>query len=284
MKTLFTGIFAALTLLSGISIAQDATPATSSPATPQAQQNPATTRPAPTSSPQAGSNPTNATPATTSLKIAPGSIIPVQLTKNIDAKKIKTGDAVEAKVTQDMKAGNGEVIVPKDTKVVGRVTEAQARNKEQKESQIAIAFDRAVMKNGGDVNLPMSIQAIISPSYLSANNSPGGENTGQSQSASAGTASGTPPSNGNARGGGMAASQSSTPTPNAESATGPTADKTGNGAHQPITGNTQGVLGIPDLTLSSANTAQGSVLTSEKNNVKLESGTLMLLKVTGASQ
>jgi hypothetical protein len=289
MKTLFTGIFAALTLLSGISIAQDATPATSSPATPQAQQNPVPTQSAPTNSPQAGSNPTgststNATAATTSLKIAPGSIIPVQLTKNIDAKKIKTGDQVEAKVTQDMKAGNGEVIVPKDTKVVGRVTEAQARSKEQKESQIGIAFDHAVMKTGGDVNLPMSIQAIISQSYLSASNSPGGENTGQSQSASAGTASGMPPSNGNARGGGMAASQSPTSTPNAESATGPTADKTGNGAHQPITGNTQGVLGIPDLTLSSANTAQGSVLTSEKNNVKLESGTLMLLKVTGASQ
>ena len=278
MKTLLTGIFAALTLLSGISIAQDATPATPSPATPQAHQNSAPPQSAPTSSPQAVS-----TPASANSKIAPGSILPVQLTKSIDVKKIKTGDQIEAKVTQDMKAGNGEVIVPKDTKVVGRVTEAQARNKEQKESQIAIAFDRAVMKNGGDVNLPMSIQAIISQSYLSASNSPGGENTGQS-SASSGTASGMPPSNGNARAGGMAASQSSTPTPNAESATGPTEDKKGNGAHQPITGNTQGVLGIPDLTLSSANTAQGSVLTSEKNNVKLESGTLMLLKVTGASQ
>jgi hypothetical protein len=279
MKTLLTGSFAALTLLSGISIAQDATPATTSPATPQAQQNPASTQSAPTSSPQ-----TVSTPASANSKIAPGSILPVQLTKSIDVKKIKTGDQIEAKVTQDMKAGNGEVIVPKDTKIVGRVTEAQARTKEQKESQIAIAFDRAVMKTGGDVNLPMAIQAIISPSYLSANNSLGGENTGQSQSASSGSGSGMPQNNGNARAG-MGGSQAQTPSPSASAGptAGPSEDNTGNGAHQPITGNTQGVLGIPDLTLSSANTTQGSVLTSEKNNVKLESGTLMLLKVGAAS-
>jgi hypothetical protein len=279
MKTLLTGILAALTLLSGISIAQDATPATTSPATPQAQQNSAPTQSAPTSSPQAVS-----TPASANSKTAPGSILPVQLTKSIDVKKIKTGDQVEAKVTQDMKAGNGEVIVPKDTKVVGRITEAQARTKEQKESQIAITFDRAVMKTGGDVSLPMSIQAIISPSYLSANSSPSGENTGQSQSASSGSGSGMPQNNGNARAG-MGGSQAQTPSPSASagSTSGPSEDKTGNGAHQPITGNTQGVLGIPDLTLSSANTTQGSVLTSEKNNVKLESGTLMLLKVGAAS-
>jgi hypothetical protein len=40
------------------------------------------------------------------------------------------------------------------------------------------------------------------------------------------------------------------------------------------------VVGIADLKLSAAaNTAQGSVISSEKNNVKLESGTLMLLRV-----
>lgn len=278
MKRLSTGIFAALALLCGFSIAQDATPATSSPNTPQAQQNSAPTQPAPTSSPQS-----NAAQANANSRIAPGSVLPVQLTKTVDAKKIKSGDQVEAKVTQDMKAGNGEIIVPKDTKVIGRVTEAQARNKEQKESQVAIAFDRAVMKTGGDVNVPMSIQAIIAPSYLSANNNPGNADAGQSQSNSAATPGGMPQSNGNSRAGGMGRSQSPTNSNTGSSAT-PAEDRTENAAHQPITGETQGVLGIPDLTLSSANTAQGSVISSGKNNVKLESGTLMLLKVTGSSQ
>jgi hypothetical protein len=39
-------------------------------------------------------------------------------------------------------------------------------------------------------------------------------------------------------------------------------------------------VGISNLKLTSGSQpAQGSVLTSEKNNVKLESGTLMLLRV-----
>ena len=43
---------------------------------------------------------------------------------------------------------------------------------------------------------------------------------------------------------------------------------------------TQGVIGISNVTLSpAAGGAQGSVMTSEKSNVKLESGTLLLLKV-----
>jgi hypothetical protein len=55
----------------------------------------------------------------------------------------------------------------------------------------------------------------------------------------------------------------------------------GTKARPPITAQTQGVVGISDLTLTPAaqNTTQGSVVTSEKNNVKLESGTLLLLRV-----
>ena len=49
-------------------------------------------------------------------RIAPGSVIPVELTKTIDAKKAKSGDPVEAKVTQDLKTNSGDVLVPKDTK------------------------------------------------------------------------------------------------------------------------------------------------------------------------
>jgi hypothetical protein len=52
------------------------------------------------------------------------------LTKTIDAKKAKTGDEVEAKVTMDLKTNSGEVLVPKDTKVIGHVTEAHARSKD----------------------------------------------------------------------------------------------------------------------------------------------------------
>jgi hypothetical protein len=268
MKKLLTGVFAGVALC-GISLAQDATPPPPNGAAPQSQQSARTTQSPATSQP--ASQPASGTP-----RIAPGSVIPVQLTKSVDAKKAKTGDEIEAKVTQDLKAGNGEVIVPKDTKVVGHVTEAQARTKEQKNSEVGIAFDHAVMKNGGDVPLPMSIQAIIAPSNLNSdNNNSGGE---QPTSGPYGGRASSGNSGGRSTGAGAGApSQAPSPTAGGEY---PSTGQTGTNARQPITGNTQGVVGIADLKLSAAaNTAQGSVISSEKNNVKLESGTLMLLRV-----
>jgi hypothetical protein len=268
MKSIFAGIFAFAVLcgLCAFSLAQDATPSSPTPSS--------TTAPpaVPAQGAQSNSGQANGAP-----RIAPGSVIPVELTKSIDAKKVKTGDEVEAKVTEDMKAGNGEIIVPKNTKIVGKVTEAQARNKEQKESQLGIAFDRAVLKSGGDIPLPMSVQAIISPSYLSGGSNGNGSGSA-AQSQSAPSPGGTPASNTNTRNAGTGNAQASVPPAN-DGGYGET--QTATGPRQPITGETQGVLGFPDLKLSNTTEkAQGSVVISEKNNVKLETGTLMLLRVS----
>jgi hypothetical protein len=192
------------------------------------------------------------------------------LTKTIDAKKAKTGDEVEAKVTMDLKTNSGEVVVPKDTKVIGHVTEAHARSKDQKESQVGIAFDRAVLKDG-EMSLPMAIQAVIAPPTDNANN---GGGYGQGAPATGGGASSS------SMGGGRTAGQSQpSGAPNAVPMEGASASQEG-GARPPITENTQGVVGISNLKLEPAQSAaQGSVLSSEKNNVKVESGTMMLLKV-----
>jgi len=211
-------------------------------------------------------------------KIAAGSVIPVQLTKSVDAKKAKMGDEVVAKVTQDMKTQTGEVLVPKDTKVTGHVTEAQARTKEEKQSELAIAFDHANLK-GQDVQLPMSIQAVIGPQN-NANSAPGGNDAG----AAASSGGGSPSPSANSGRGGMGGSQSSQPSSSApppESM--PTSShntQSGQGAYPPINAQTQGVIGVPNVTLSpTQNGTQGAVMSSEKNNVKLESGTMLLLKV-----
>jgi len=286
MKRVLIGMFSSALML-GVAVAQDSAtprpasppsePQTSAPAQPSTQQATPTpaAQPPQTQAPQPGGG---ASPAGAPTRIAPGSVLPVSLTKTIDAKKAKTGDEVVAKVTQDMKNNAGEVIVAKDTKVVGHVTEAQARTKEQKESEVGIAFDRAVMKNGSEMQMPMSIQAIIGPQnngeQNSQNNAGGGTGYG---SAPGGTTS----NSSTGRAGGMAGSAPpSTPSPSA-GASAPSDAQTAQTARPPITAETKGVVGISDLKLSStAPTAnQGSVVSSEKNNVKLESGTLMLLRV-----
>jgi|ERR1700722_1755630 hypothetical protein len=235
-----------------------------------AQQTAPAQQPAPTNSATA----TNATPSTAPARIAAGSVIPVQLAKTIDAKKAKTGDEVIAKVTMDMKNNSGDVLVAKDTKVIGHVTEAQVRNKEQKESELGIAFDHAVTKTG-EMQMPMSIQAVIAPPSMNSNNG----NSGNDQSSAAGPGNSpsiTPSSPGHNMSGG-----STTPSPNATGANTMPANTSNDANARPqITAQTQGVIGISNMTLAPApNAAQGSLLSSEKNNVKLEGGTMMLLRV-----
>ena len=61
-----------------------------------------------------------------------GTTLQAELTKSIDAKKAKQGDEVTAKLTQDVKS-SGQVVLHKGTKLVGHVTEAQAKSKEKEE-------------------------------------------------------------------------------------------------------------------------------------------------------
>jgi len=282
----------------GVSLAQQPTSPPSNNSTPQEQQAPATTTPstqpngqpaeltpqAPQQTPQPGhlaaqqnpKSPSGNSPQSASAsRIAPGTVIPVELTKSIDAKKVKTGDEVVAKVTMDLKTNSGEIVVPKDTKVVGHVTEAQTRSKEQKDSQVGIIFDRAVMKTG-EIEMPMSIQAIIAPQGSNSGNA----NNGNDQSTAAPSAN----ASGASSNSGRAPRMGGTPPPAPNASTGsntPTDDSSAASAHEPITGKTEGVVGLRDLKLATTASAasQGSVVSSEKNNVKLESGTFMLLRV-----
>ncbi len=264
MNQILITVFA-IALLCGSLMAQP-----SSGSMPPEPQTPSTAQPAaPTPSTAANAG---AAPATTPSRIAPGSVIPVELTKTVDAKKVKPGDEVVAKVTGDLKNNAGTVIVPKDTKIVGHVTEAQARSKQQKESQLAIAFDHAVLKDGEAMKMPMSIQAIIAP--LNAN--PSNASTAQPTTGYPEPGGGSTAPVGRPSIGGATAPGASFPQTTGSLPTMPTDAQ----ARQPITGNTQGVVGIPNLKLSTAADAtQGSLVTSEKNNVKLDDGTLLLLRV-----
>ena len=89
-----------------------------------------------------------------------------------------------------------------------------------------------------------------------------------------------PSAGGASRSGGSAASPSSPnsyPTPSDQTS----GSTSGNNARPQITANTQGIVGLANYKLSTpGDVTQGSVVSSEKGNVKLESGTLMLLRVS----
>jgi hypothetical protein len=120
----------------------------------------------------------------------------------------------------------------------------------------------------------MSIQAIIAQAALRGDTNSTTDNAAQPTSQPGG---GMPPGGTNPRtmgtGGGVSAPTSNSPdiaTSGPQTGTAPV-----------LTANTQGVVGISGLKLSSmANSNNGSVISSEKGNVKLESGTLLLLRVS----
>jgi hypothetical protein len=194
----------------------------------------------------------------------------VQLTKSIDAKKAKTGEEVVAKVTQDMRNNAGTVLLPKDTKIVGHVTEAQARSKDQKESQLTISFDTALIKDGANMEMPMSIQAVIaSPNSNNANN----------QASAPSSGGGTPmPSSaaGSNRQGAQGSAGGSAP-PATQASSGDTESAPARSPAIPqITGNTQGVIGISNLNLQAASGGnQGSVLRVRSPARKIKNTTEM---------
>jgi hypothetical protein len=266
MRSILAALFS-VALLCGAALAQQTPPPNPDTQTPRSDEQP--NQPA-----QQGQSAANQAQASHSFKIAPGSVIPVQLSKTVDAKKAKTGDEVVATVTQDLKANSGEVVVPKDTKMIGHITEAQARNKEQKQSELGIAFDHAVVK-GDQMPLPMSIQAVIAPPSSSPS---AAAPEGTPPSAAGGSSSSSPMGGSRTTGTGTGSSPSAQPNYPSGAASG--SDPQGS-AMPPITGNTQGVIGMSDVKLESAsqNSQQGSLLTSEKNNVKIEKGTMMLLRV-----
>lgn len=274
MRSMLAALFS-VALLLGSALAQQTPSPTPDTQTPRSDEQPSQSTQQGQTSAQ---SPATQAQSANHMKIAPGSVIPVQLSKTVDAKKAKTGDEVVAIVTQDMKTTSGDVLVPKDTKVIGHVTEAQPRNKEQKQSELGIAFDRAVVK-GDQMQLPMSIQAVIAPPSASNNPNAGGSEAPSAPSAPPPSGSSSNSPMGGSRQGG---SGSTSPSAQQNYPSGTSSEpQAQSNERPPITGNTQGVIGMSDVKLEAGaqNSQQGSMLTSEKNNVKIEKGTMLLLRV-----
>ena len=97
-----------------------------------------------------------------SSQLAAGSSFHTTLQKPVDARKCKPGDQVLAKTTERREI-ECEVVIPKGSKIIGRITEAKTLSKGETESVVGIAFHHAVLKNGREIQLSASVQAIAMP-------------------------------------------------------------------------------------------------------------------------
>jgi len=206
------------------------------------------------------------------------------LEKPIDARKNKPGDEVVAKTTQTTTSSEG-VAIPKGSKIIGHVTEAKAKQKGESQSAVGVVFDRAVLKNGQQIPMNASIQAISANTSASAFDdqplSSGAGRAGENPSATAGR--------GAVGGVGSVAGAASNTVGGAASTVDTTTAGTLNGAasvpngaaSSTLSSTSHGVSGLNGLSLSTAagNSTEGSVISSASHNVHLDSGTEMILQV-----
>jgi HAMP domain-containing protein len=79
-----------------------------------------------------------------------------QLQSAVDVKKAQVGDEVILKTTKAVKQ-NGQTVVPKGAKLLGRVTEVTKRSKENATSRLGMVFDRI---QGGDISAPITASIV----------------------------------------------------------------------------------------------------------------------------
>lgn len=198
------------------------------------------------------------------MRLAPGTIIRVELAKTVDAKKARVGDEVIAKTMDDFRSDKNEVLAPRGSKILAHVAEVSPHERDSA-STLGIVFDKMIMKNGNEIPLKASIQAIGWPqSNTAAANEPVGGIVPVPSTGNVGNGAGIPVPGGTAPGNG-----NNVPIPEG------TAPAGGNGQ---LTPQAQGVVGMSGVSLSTG-TAQGSLLSSPKHNIKLDSGTQMILRV-----
>jgi hypothetical protein len=197
-----------------------------------------------------------------------GTVLPVELSKSLDARKNKVNDKVEAKTATDV-LSHGQIVVPRNTKILGHVTEVKARSKTSPDSLIGIAFDHMILKGGREVPLQASVQAIARPLPPSR---VGSEPDTLSDLSTRMPGQRTAPD-----------SSSSTITPRYPSSGVPEPpsvnrpDSSGTSTVSPLDPTSHGVIGMKGLSLNASGPA--SVLSSNTDNVHLDGGTQLVLRV-----
>lgn len=196
-----------------------------------------------------------------------GTTICVALTKTIDAKSAKSGDAISARVTLPVLA-KGKVFLANDAKISGHVVSAKVRS-DSEESEVAIVFDHATIRDGSETALSLTVQAI-GKSAFTAEEFPDADGSAPLGS----TSRSTPTSTGRVPGMVPPSMSREGPAPASANPDSPDAE------HPALDTGSHGAVGLPNLTLTeSQDAASGSVIQAAKKNVKLESGMEMILRV-----
>lgn len=213
--------------------------------------------------------------------LAAGTSLEAQLQSMVDVKKSRVGDQVILKTTKAIKQ-NGETVVPKGSRLIGRVTEVKQKTKDNALSKIGIVFDRL---QGKELDMPINASIVsITAAQVSA---AAGDLFAGDVSGSSST-SGRASSGGSSGGGLLGGVGStvggvvSTATSTVGSVAGTATSTVGN-----TVGTTTGTVGrtVNGLQISqsaSGSASSSSTISAQGKDVKLEKGATFQLKVDGS--
>ncbi|MFN0141356.1 MAG: hypothetical protein ACKVQW_14875 [Pyrinomonadaceae bacterium] len=213
------------------------------------------------------------------LALDSGTRIDGQLQSSVDVKKSRVGDQVVLKTTKDIKQ-DGRTVVPKGSKLLGRVTEVTQKSKQNGGSRLGMVFDRLEGKN---LSAPISA-TIVSVTSAAAN---AGVNSDMANADVFGSSSSSTQTATSGSGGGLLGGVTGT----AGSVLGATTQTVG-GVTNTVgntVGNTAGSLGktVNGIQISSSTNASaqsGSTLSARDKNIRLEKGTTIGLQVSNSAR
>lgn len=211
-----------------------------------------------------------------------------QLENSLDAKRAKVGDRIALKTTEAVKQ-NGEVIVPKGARLIGRVTEVQQRTDTNGGSRIGVVFDR-LQKGSLDIPITASIVSITQArsQTQAMDSSIGSETTSSSTTRTTTTRSsggGLLGGVGNTVGGTVNTTTSTVGTVagNTTNAVGSTVAATTNTTTNTAGNLTGSLKGLQITQSSSASADGGSTLSLNSGNLRLESGARFTLLISNST-
>lgn len=205
------------------------------------------------------------------------SVVFAELSKSLDARKAKTGDPVEAKTTMDV-LSQGKIVIPRNIRIIGHVIGAKAHSKESPDSYIEIMFDRAIAKDGRELPLTASVQAI--GAAVSSISTSEGATTGERSPDSVNLPNGRLQRDPHSA---LAPEAPGAMIPNSEGGGDPelpgaVSSSENHARHSHSLGpSSHGVIGMKGLELK--NSGQSSVVSCRNKNVHLDSGTQLMLNV-----
>jgi hypothetical protein len=183
---------------------------------------------------------------------------PVKVTKTLDSSKLKQDDSIQLETAGSFKLPDG-TLVPKGSKLLGRVVSAKSRSKGDSASELNLSFDKLDIQGGKVLALKGTVQAIYPPA-----DEPEGPNMATMGTSRGGSVGGAGP--GGAAGTSPGGAVGITDARNGS-------DTESSSAQAVIDPKAVGVQGMHDLSL------ENGVLSSKGKNVKLGNGVRMVVRV-----